>query len=96
MSDRASASFPSSCSGDMYCSVPRMVPATVRFLTSVGIAVTETGIGVSDSRSFAKPKSSSFAPFLVSITFAGRTYVRTDNHDPDGDSNGTTIKVNRP
>ncbi len=33
---------------------------------------------------------------VVSITLAGRTYVRTDNHDPDGDSNGTTIKVNRP
>jgi hypothetical protein len=24
------------------------------------------------------------------------TYVPTDNHDPDGDSNGTTITVNRP
>jgi len=33
---------------------------------------------------------------VVSVTLAGRTYVRTDNHDPDGDSNGTTIKVNRP
>src|SRR6266550_4000824 len=33
---------------------------------------------------------------VVRITLAGRTYVRADNHDPDGDSNGTTIKVNRP
>jgi hypothetical protein len=29
MSERASASLPSSCSGDMYCSVPRMFPCTV-------------------------------------------------------------------
>jgi CARDB protein len=33
---------------------------------------------------------------VVTITSAGRTYVRTDNHDPDGDSNGLSIKVLRP
>jgi hypothetical protein len=33
---------------------------------------------------------------VVSVTLAGRTYDRTLNHDPDGDSNGTTIRVNRP
>jgi len=33
---------------------------------------------------------------VVTITIAGRTYVRTDNHDPDGDSNGLSIKVLRP
>src|SRR5207249_4495346 len=33
---------------------------------------------------------------VVSVTMAGRTYDRTLNHDPDGDSNGTTIKVIRP
>src|SRR5213593_978992 len=33
---------------------------------------------------------------VVSVTIAGRTYDRTLNHDPDGDSNGTTIRVNRP
>ena len=33
---------------------------------------------------------------VVSVTYAGRTYDRTFNHDPDGDSNGTTIKVLRP
>ena len=33
---------------------------------------------------------------VVSVTFPGSTYVRADNHDPDGDSNGTTIKVIRP
>ena len=33
---------------------------------------------------------------VVSVTMPGRTYDRTLNHDPDGDSNGTTIRVNRP
>jgi len=33
---------------------------------------------------------------VVSVTAAGLTYVRADNHDPDGDSNGTTIKVLKP
>jgi len=33
---------------------------------------------------------------VVSVTLAGRTYDRTLNQDPDGDSNGTTIRVNRP
>ena len=33
---------------------------------------------------------------VVSVTMSGRTYDSTLNHDPDGDSNGTTIKVKRP
>jgi CARDB protein len=33
---------------------------------------------------------------VVSVTIAGRTYDRTFNHDVDGGSNGTTIRVNRP
>ncbi|PYO39798.1 MAG: hypothetical protein DMD29_07440 [Gemmatimonadetes bacterium] len=33
---------------------------------------------------------------VVSVTMAGRTYDRTLNHDPDGDSNGTTIKILKP
>jgi hypothetical protein len=31
-----------------------------------------------------------------SVTMNGRTYSATANHDPDGSSNGTQIKVNRP
>jgi hypothetical protein len=31
-----------------------------------------------------------------SVTMAGKTYASGSNHDPDGDSNGTSIKVNRP
>lgn len=33
---------------------------------------------------------------VSSVTMAGKTYVQTSNHDPDGSSNGTSIKVNRP
>jgi hypothetical protein len=42
-------------------------------------------------------KSVKSVTFTVnSVTMAGRTYAATANHDPDGDSNGTSIKVNRP
>lgn len=38
-----------------------------------------------------------FATFTVnSVTMSGRTYQSTANHDPDGSSNGTTQRVNRP
>ena len=33
---------------------------------------------------------------VSSLTKTGTTYQATQNHDPDGSSNGTSIKVNRP
>ncbi len=33
---------------------------------------------------------------VSSVTMTGRTYLSTGNHDPDGSSNGTAVKVNRP
>jgi hypothetical protein len=33
---------------------------------------------------------------VASVTHATLTYNSSDNHDPDGDSNGTTITVARP
>jgi len=39
-------------------------------------------------------KSVSFT--VSSVTMTGKTYQSSANHDPDGSSNGTTIKVNRP
>ena len=33
---------------------------------------------------------------VVSVTMDGRTYDRTFNHDVDGSSNGTTVKILRP
>jgi len=41
-----------------------------------------------------RAKSVSFT--VSSVTMAGKTYVATSNHDPDGSSNGTTIKVSKP
>lgn len=32
---------------------------------------------------------------IVSVTLAGETYVPSANHDPDGDSDGTTVVINR-
>jgi len=39
-------------------------------------------------------KSVSFT--VSSVTMPGNVYVQAGNHDPDGSSNGTVIKVNRP
>jgi hypothetical protein len=33
---------------------------------------------------------------VTGVTLSGVTYQATGNHDPDGDSNGTAITVNRP
>ncbi len=73
MSDRASASRPSSCSGAMYWNVPRIVPSCVRFC-GVPIAVgTEVapGCDCAAASPLASPKSSSLTPDRVSITLPG-------------------------
>jgi hypothetical protein len=44
--------------------------------------------------SLRSKKSVSFT--VSSVTMTGKTYQSAVNHDPDGSSNGTTIKVNRP
>jgi hypothetical protein len=42
-------------------------------------------------------RSTTFVTFTVtSVTIAGRTYQAAQNHDPDGSSNGTAQRVNRP
>jgi hypothetical protein len=42
------------------------------------------------------PKKQSTVTFTVtSVTMAGKTYDAVANHDPDGDSNGITITVNK-
>ena len=33
---------------------------------------------------------------VTSVTLAGQTYVASQNHDPDGSSNGTAVSVNKP
>jgi hypothetical protein len=42
-------------------------------------------------------KSKTSVTFTVTnVTAGGATYVPSSNGDPDGDSNGTTITVNKP
>jgi hypothetical protein len=81
MSVRPSASRPSSCSGDMYWNVPRMVPSWVRFASwlpmTVGSEVApDVAVG---AMALARPKSSSFTPVFVSMTLPG---LRSRWHDP--------------
>ncbi len=74
MSLRASASPPSSCSGAMYWNVPRIVPREVSgwlCCSAVGMLVACETACLSGVASFARPKSRSFAPVFVSMTFAG-------------------------
>ena len=71
MSDRASGSRPSSCSGDMYRNVPRRVPCLVSGLSPVGGPPGGEADGGLAALSFAIPKSSSFVPDLVIMTLAG-------------------------
>ena len=53
-----------------------------------------TCIFLAPSLSMKTKKSVSFT--VSSVTMTGKTYQSSANHDPDGSSNGTTIKVNRP
>ncbi len=74
MSVRASASTPSSCSGAMYWNVPRIVPSAVSGVrgSCVGAFIVNDDDGASASTPIrARPKSKSFTPLRVSITFPG-------------------------
>ena len=43
------------------------------------------------------PSATASVTFVVtSVTWSGGTYVPSANHDPDGDSNGTTISIAKP
>lgn len=53
-----------------------------------------TCIFLAPGLSLKAKKSVSFT--VSSVTMTGKTYQSSANHDPDGGSNGTTIKVNRP
>ncbi len=73
---RASASFPSSCSGDMYWKVPTIVPSAVSGCAMVGdwvsAAIDTPLLGAPASPvARARPKSISLAPLLVSMMFPG-------------------------
>ncbi len=74
MSVRASASVPSNCSGAMYWKVPRIDPSAVSGVRAVPLSAfmvsDESDTGPSTPIR-ARPKSSSFTPLRVSITFPG-------------------------
>jgi hypothetical protein len=66
MSVRLSTRLPSSCSGAMYDSVPRIVPGAVT-LADRAASIRPGAVDID----FAIPKSSSFTPDFVRKTFAG-------------------------
>ena len=78
MSDRASASRPSICSGDMYWNVPRIVPRAVRGACGADTVTSAAPTMGAAPEAFARPKSSSFAvsgaeapPLLTRKTLPG-------------------------
>ncbi len=82
------ASTPASCSDDMYWYVPSTVPAAVKGFASVA---SSSGPAASEASALdrASPKSSSFAPVFVSITFPGlrsRCTIPCRGSEPVSDS----------
>ena len=74
MSERASASFPSSCSGDMYWNVPTIMPRAVRGGAADGpdiVMVKLEAGGALAVAALARPKSISFVPVFVSMMLPG-------------------------
>jgi hypothetical protein len=67
---RASASFPSSCSGAMYWKVPTIAPSAVSGVVIVGEAVSVEGTADVPTV-LARPKSSSLAPDFVIMMLPG-------------------------
>ena len=57
---RLSTALPAACSGDMYAAVPRMMPACVACIDSVGEFIAFALDPPAGSIAFAKPKSSTF------------------------------------
>ena len=69
MSVRVSVACPSSCSGAMYGSVPRIVPSAVSAFSTL---VSASGdVATSSAALRASPKSSSFGPLFVSMMLPG-------------------------
>ena len=75
MSLRASASFPSTCSGDMYWNVPTTNPCPVNGCVAIGLVISmvrlEDDTAAIAGVPLARPKSISFAPAFVSMMLPG-------------------------
>jgi hypothetical protein len=48
------------------------------------------------TRSFPRARVASATLTVTGLTRQGTAYLAAQNHDPDGDSNGTVITVSRP
>jgi len=73
--------------------------ATVSGSWSNGLAgsCTTNGLGRCTLSNAAIPKKIGSITFtVVNTTHSAATYRSADNHDPDGDSSGVTIRVNKP
>jgi hypothetical protein len=61
-----------------------------------GSCATSDGGQCTVSKSGILKKTGSTTFTVVTVTHTTLTYKAADNHDPDGDSNGTSITVSRP
>ena len=69
---RLSTDLPAACSGLMYAAVPRMTPAWVAWIESVGEFIACAFVADGGSTAFARPKSSTFTVLSGrSLMFAG-------------------------
>ncbi len=84
-SDRASASFPSSCSGAMYCRVPRIVPAPVSGAAAVTVSICVAAAPV-DAGNPGRPRRHLRQPEIQHLHSAGRQHdvarLQVPVHDP--------------
>src|SRR5262245_11514340 len=81
MSVRASTSRPSTCSGDMYCTVPMIVPGVVR--SAAVVCCTESA--PMGGAAFARPKSSNCTIGAAEVLPPDQEYVarlEIAMHDP--------------
>jgi hypothetical protein len=62
----------------------------------VSCTTTSSGACTVQKTKLSKSSIASVTFTVTSVTLAGSTYTPSANHDPDGDSTGTTIVVLRP
>jgi hypothetical protein len=64
--------------------------------TGTGSCITNSSGQCTVSKSSIPKRTGSVTFTVDNVTHATLTYNSADNHDPDGDSNGTSITVNKP
>lgn len=63
---------------------------------TISCTTTSSGACTVQKNKLSKASIASVTFTVTSVTLAGSTYTPMANHDPDGDSTGTMITVNRP